>query len=379
MALNRIGIALSNQNNLHDLLELIVREARQITRADAGSIYIKEGSKLHFRVSQNQTIETRRSAGGDQPRFKGFSMEISRHSIAGYVASTGETLNIPDVYHLPADVEYSFNKDYDRDNDYRTQSMLQVPMKDPAGEIIGVLQLINALDAQVRVMVFAPDQEALVQSLASQAAVCIRNNRLTLKLKKAYLDTIHRLAIAAEYRDEDTAAHIMRMSNYSAVIARCMGMPAEDVEIIKYASPMHDVGKIGISDKILLKPGKLTDEEFLEMKRHTIIGGKILTGGDSEPLITSEIIALTHHEKFDGSGYPRGLKGEEIPLSGRVVALADVFDALTTKRCYKEAFPVEKARAIIDEGSGKHFDPGVVDCFHGCVDEILEIKHTYSD
>jgi len=199
------------------------------------------------------------------------------------------------------------------------------------------------------------------------------------KIKASSLETIYRLSIASEYKDEDTGAHIKRMSNYSAVIARKMGLDEITVENILYAAPMHDLGKIGIPDRILLKPGKLDAEEWEIMKRHAIVGARILEGSDAEFIKLGEVIAMCHHEKWDGSGYPYNLKGHEIPLAARIVALADVFDALTSKRSYKEAFTLEKSFSIISEGRGKHFDPDVVDSFFAVQDEILAIRKKYSE
>jgi len=199
------------------------------------------------------------------------------------------------------------------------------------------------------------------------------------KIKVASLDTIYRLTRAAEYKDEDTGAHIQRMSYYSAAVARKMGLTERTVEAILYASPMHDVGKIGIPDSILLKPGKLDPDEWEIMKQHTTIGGRILEGSDTGFLKLAEVIALTHHEKWDGSGYPKGLKGSEIPLAGRITAIADVFDALTCKRPYKEPFELDKAYDIIKESRGSHFDPEVVDAFFAVEDEIMSIKERYKD
>ncbi len=199
------------------------------------------------------------------------------------------------------------------------------------------------------------------------------------KTYEAYLDTIQRLAIAAEYRDEGTAAHIMRMSHYTAVIAEGLKFSPGEVEIILHASPMHDVGKIGIPDGILLKKGKLDEEEWDVMRQHTTIGSQILSGSSSELLKEGEMIAMSHHEKWDGSGYPNGLKGEDIPLCGRISAVADVFDALTTKRPYKEAMGNKEAFEIIRKGQNSHFDPKIVDVFFKQLDKILEVQKKYQE
>ena len=194
------------------------------------------------------------------------------------------------------------------------------------------------------------------------------------ELQEAYLDTIHRLVLAAEYKDEDTGDHIVRMSRYSALLAEKLRLPPDEVKSIRYAAPMHDVGKIGTPDHILLKSGKLTDQEFDLMKTHTTIGAKILGNSKAKILQVAEQIALSHHEKWNGRGYPQGLSGDKIPLVGRIVAIADTFDALTSKRPYKPPYPVEFALEIIKKERGQHFDPDVVDVFLQSIDEILKIK-----
>ncbi len=194
------------------------------------------------------------------------------------------------------------------------------------------------------------------------------------ELQEACLDTIHRLVLAAEYKDEDTGDHIVRMSRYSALIAEKLGLPAEEVQNIQYAAPMHDVGKIGIPDSILMKPGKLTDDEFEIIKTHTTMGAKILANSKAEILKIAELIALSHHEKWNGKGYPQGLASDTIPLAARIVGLADVFDALISKRPYKDPFPVEVALDIIKKERGEHFDPAVVDVFLENIDEFVKIK-----
>lgn len=194
------------------------------------------------------------------------------------------------------------------------------------------------------------------------------------KLKEASLDTIYRLCRAAEYRDENTGGHIKRMSEYAAAVGRRMGLNERTVEGILYAAPMHDVGKIGIPDRILLKPGKLIEEEWEIMKQHTLIGARILEGSSGGFISLAAIIALTHHERWDGNGYPNGLHSRQIPLVGRITAIADVFDAMTSMRPYKQPFSLEKAFAIIEHSRGTHFDPAVVDAFLSIKEEILVIK-----
>jgi putative two-component system response regulator len=201
----------------------------------------------------------------------------------------------------------------------------------------------------------------------------------TLTIVERERETIFRLSRAAEYRDPETGSHIMRMANYSRLIATALGTAVEDQQLIFEAAPMHDIGKVGIPDMILLKPGRLTPEEFEVMKRHATIGHEILQGSTSPKLNAAAAIALAHHEKWDGSGYPHGLAGNDIPFHGRIVAVADVFDALTSERPYKKAWEMEKAADFLRSQAGSHFDPACVDAFFRSWDEVQEIHDRYRD
>jgi putative two-component system response regulator len=196
------------------------------------------------------------------------------------------------------------------------------------------------------------------------------------ELQEAYYDTIHRLVLAVEYKDKFTGSHIVRMSHYSALIAKKIGLPAHEALNIFYAAPMHDVGKIGIPDTIISKPSRLTIDEFDLMKKHTVIGAEILDNSKSDILMIARQIALSHHEKWNGSGYPYGLERDKIPLSARIAALADTFDVLTSKRSYKDPYPMSIAIDIIKNERGKHFDPEVVDVFEKNLKEMSEITIT---
>jgi putative two-component system response regulator len=196
---------------------------------------------------------------------------------------------------------------------------------------------------------------------------------------QAQLETVERLAILAEYKDKVTGRHIQRMSEYSAVIARGLNLPPGEVELILHASRMHDVGKIAVPEAILRKPSELDSQEWKVMRQHSMIGSRILENSSSQILQAGRVIALHHHERWDGAGYPNGLSGSDIPLWGRICAVADVFDAVTSERPYKPAFPNEEALQLLREGKGKHFDPRVIDVFFECLDEILAIQNKYKD
>ncbi|MBF0311263.1 MAG: response regulator [Magnetococcales bacterium] len=200
-----------------------------------------------------------------------------------------------------------------------------------------------------------------------------------IELEATRLEIIRRLGRAAEFKDNETGLHVIRMSHYSRLLALVSGMGEREAEILFQAAPMHDIGKIGIPDLILMKPGRLSEEEWGIMRGHPGIGAGIIGKQSSSLLETARIVALTHHEKWDGSGYPRRLKGEAIPLEGRIVAIADVFDALTTKRPYKEAWSVEKAVALLQELAGSHFDPRLVPLFLGVLPQVLEVRESWKE
>jgi putative two-component system response regulator len=210
-------------------------------------------------------------------------------------------------------------------------------------------------------------------------AATARLERLQQELAVARHETIERLARAAEYRDDETAAHLHRMSHYCHLLGQRVGLDDYACEMLRIASPMHDVGKVGIPDHILLKPGRLTPDEFQIMKQHAEIGYRILSGSDSELVQLAAVIAHTHHEKWDGSGYPRGLAADSIPIEGRIAAVADVFDALTSDRPYKRAWTIDEALAFLRAGRATHFDPALVDMFEDSLDVVLEIRARFRD
>lgn len=201
----------------------------------------------------------------------------------------------------------------------------------------------------------------------------------TAELKETQLEVIRRLGRAAEFKDNDTGLHVIRMSHYAQLIGQAMGLPGEIVDLIFHAAPMHDIGKIGIPDSVLTKPGPLNDEEWVQMKLHPTIGAEIIGDHRSSLLTMARVIAMTHHEKWDGSGYPRGLSGKDINIAGRIVAVADVFDALANDRPYKKAWPMPEAVAQIKAGSGSHFDPDAVAAFLSVLPQVQDISRGYCE
>lgn len=481
--LNAIGIALSSEHNLNDLLEMIVTEARSFTHADGGSLYIKENDKLHFRVAQTASLQKR---DGKIP-FTSFYLPLSKASIAGYVAATGQVLNIPDVYEVPPTVEYRVNKHFDRQNNYRSKSMLVVPMRDHHDEIIGVLQLINSINGSGEVVPFEPEYESIILSLASQAAVAFRNVKLIGEIRDLFRSLVRYSATAIDARSPHTAGHSGRVAKYCVRMANAVNEEAEgrlgkmcfsqeEVEELRMAGWLHDIGKIGVRESVLEKATKLNEdqmeviaERFESIKsglRNKLLEKKLKLVGSSESAVrdlecttAKEIAAIDdalaflrrinipsfltdkdqahlknlaeksylnsrgercffltareyenlaivrgnltegeykeiqshvehtlnilkkipftkdlqdvarhaagHHEYLNGSGYPLGLKGDEISMQSRIMCIADIFDALSSPdRPYKKAIPIERTLEILREEvhAGK-LDGDIVELF----------------
>ncbi|HET6427170.1 MAG TPA: HD domain-containing phosphohydrolase [Phycisphaerae bacterium] len=364
-----VSIALSATHDRDDLLRMILTEARRLTGAQAGSLYVQRGEHLEFAVAQNDAVDLSEAV----ELLEGMRLEIGGDSVAGFVASSGRPVNVPDSFRLDSGAPFRICRDVDLVVGYRTQSVLALPLTCPGGEVVGVLQLINRLDGGGRVIPFDDAGSSPVTTLAAVAAVSVHNALLAERLAQAHRDTIVRLATVAEFRHSDAASHIHRMSELCTITGRRMGLPEEQVEMIRSGSVMHDIGKVGIPDSILLKPAALTPDERKIVETHTLIGAEILANPDSPLMQTAHDIALYHHERWDGQGYPHRLRGREIPVPARIACLADVFDALATPRCYKKAYSVEKVLAIIKEENGKHFDPEAVKALLAILDDVMEL------
>ncbi len=397
----QFGVEISQIADLDLLLEKILSEARYLINSDAGSIYVKEGDELNFSCAQNETFQQKLEPG-KKLIYTTFKMPINNNSIAGFVANNGSILNIPDAYEISAALSFSFDSSYDKKAGYHTQSMLTVPMMNSRSDIIGVIQLINACDEKNKIIPFKEEDEPLVQHLAVYAANAIERAQMTRT-------TLMRMISMAELRDpKETGAHVNRVASYAVEIfeayAKQKSMPQVKIEAqrdkLRLAAMLHDVGKVAISDVILKKPGRFTDEEYEIMKEHTWLGARLFSGSRTEFDEYSEEVVMNHHERWDGNGYPgwinmesgeplpdyltdngnaRGKKGDEIPLFGRIVSLADVFDALSSKRVYKDAWDEDKVLDMIRSEKEKQFDPELVDIFFDILDLIRAISQRYPD
>lgn len=393
----------SELNKIRDydlLLERILLEARRVVNADAGSIYVREGDNIAIKYAQNDTKQ-RRLKPWEKEVYPLFTIPISDTTISGYVAMTGELLVLDDVYNLPPGLPFSYNTMYDKESNYKTTSMLTVPLKTQNGVVLGVIQIINAMDKTGNVVPFTKDDEALVTHFAANATVALQRAYMTRAM-------IIRMIRMAELRDpKETGAHVNRVAGYSGEIyehwAYKQGMPAKEIDknkdSFKLAAMLHDVGKVAISDLILKKPARFTPEEYLIMQTHTWAGARLFDDPQSDLDGMAADVALTHHENWDGKGgYPgwidpaTGLplkadaegkalprKGEEISIYGRIVAIADVYDALISSRVYKQAWTEENVLEEMRKMSGTKFDPDLLAIFFEIYPRIQQIRQRYPD
>jgi len=372
-----IGIKLSAEKDLAKLLNIILEDACKLCKADAGTFYLEKNNKLEYRISRNSTLEEKMGKKNFLESISPHALSISNKSIAGWSAKNKKILNIKDLNSIK-NCPYCHNTEFEEKTGYKCKSMLTVPIIDRENKLVGVFQLINKTE-KWEITFFTHPDEKLAESLASQAAVAIRNAQLTDELKSAQLETIYVLGEAAEYKDKETGNHIKRVATFSKIIAETLGLDDNLIETIYKGSPLHDIGKIGIPDKILTKPGKLDPDEWEIMKKHTTLGFKLLKDSKSDIIKTAAEIAYTHHERWDGKGYPRGLAGKKIPLAGKIVALSDFFDALTSERPYrKEPFTLSKTFSMIEEEKGKHFCPETTDAFFKAIKHIEKISDYFT-
>ena len=399
--LTNLGVELNRVADLDILMERILTEARRFAGADAGSIYIRQGDMLDFTYTQNDTFQKKLPAG-EKLIYSTFSVPIDENSIAGFAAHTGRALNIEDVYHIGDTLPYHFSRQFDEASGYRTRSMLTVPLTTTRKNVIGVLQIINAKDENGDLQAFSEQDEKMMMHFASTATVALERARMTRAM-------ILRTIKMAEMRDpKETGPHVNRVASYSVELyerwARRKGVPDEEIDskkdVLRMAAMLHDVGKVAISDTILKKPGRFTPEEYEVMKHHSTYGARLFMDKQSEFDDAAFDVALNHHERWDGKGYPghvdvvtgkpkhgcaesngkaRGKTGEEIPLFGRIASVADVYDALCSRRVYKPAWEESEALTVIEGGKGSQFDPEVIEIFFNSLEQIHAIRDRYPD
>jgi len=375
---------------VEELLRQVLRTSRELTGAEAGTVFIVRGRgdrrRLEAASVQNDAVPV--SAAN-------LVVPITMTSIAGYTAATGETVFVDDLYAIPSTVPYRFDRSFDEANGYRSRSMLSFPLLNYARHVIGVVQLINrCVNGLGRPAPFEPAQADLIVPVSHIVGSAIeradmldrirgqnvrlreRNRQLKAQRERiaalqdeteeAFQVSIRLLAKAAEIHDENTAHHVERVNEYSYFLASELGRPRAFCDVLRYSAQLHDVGKMSVNVAVLRKQGPLDDDERDEMMRHPVYGWEILSASDRLGMAAE--IALNHHERWDGTGYPSGLAGEAIPLSARIVALADVYDALRSERPYKPAFDHDHARRVLLEGDARldphsHFDPTLLDLF----------------
>lgn len=383
------------------LLPRILSTARAIVHADAGSLYVRHNNELVFAYSQNDTLGKNAPAERN-PMQTARSLPIDNYSIAGYVAANAVTLNIPDAYAIPPGKPYWFDQCYDDQSRYRTRSIVACPLITPQHTVLGVLQLINALDNRGRVTAFSPADEPYLLHFAGAAAVALDRTQMTRTL-------ILRMLRMAEMRDPlETGAHVNRVGACAAVIYEAwairQGLRPPEItrqkDILRLAAMLHDVGKVAVPDSILKKPGKLDTHEYDAIKQHTLLGAQLFADIRSDFDRAAFHIALEHHERWDGTGYPgipahaveaplpadpRGcspgepIHGERIHPFARVTSIADVYDALSSRRSYKQAWDESEVLRQIKDESGRQFDPEVVRAFLEVFDQVRAIREQYPD
>lgn len=397
-AITRMGTELSRIHDFHLLMDRILAEARGLTRAEAGTIFVREGETLRFAFSQNDQME--QAGRTANARFSGMVVPVNDRSIAGWCAVSGQLVNVDDAYALDPHAPFGFDRGYDAVTGYRTRNVIAAPLRTANDHVLGVLQLLNAKDAEGNLRQhFEPQDERLVEHFASLATVVVERAQLTESV-------ILRMIRIAEVRDPaETAPHIERVAGYSLVLfdewAARRGMDGPSFERkrdqLRIAAKLHDVGKLGISDTILKKATKLDHDEWRQVQQHTLIGARLFADNPSQIDQTVRDVVLNHHERWDGTGYPGhvdlegrpqldsitglprtgGKRGEEIPLFARIVGLADVFDALSSRRSYKEAWPQTDVLDYIRVESGRHFDPELVEIFFARLEDLRAVHEAH--
>ncbi len=364
------------------ILDCILNESCRLSGADAGTVYLVEDKELVFAYTRNDTLFP--GSAAMRHVYQSSRLPVSTASIAGYAAVTRRCLNIADVRVIPADAPYAFNDAWDKKSGYRTVSMLAVPLV-LKRRLLGVLQLINRLGPGRRPVPFSPDNEDGIARLAGMAVTALERGLMANEL------ILRMLEMAALRDPRETGGHVRRVGAMAAEVYHRWAerRETEPQELrrfkgqLRLAAMLHDVGKVGIADAILKKNGPLTEDERRVMERHCSFGGALFANVDWEVDAMAREVALHHHQRWDGKGYAGGeeplLSGEGIPLAARITSVADVYDALVSRRSYKDAYDGGRALALIRQGAGSQFDPEVVAAFEDIIDVVDAIHERYPD
>ena len=372
--------------DMSTVLDSILTEVRSATAADAGTIYIVEQKRLRFAYVQNDTLF--KSRPGNVQNYVNVMLPVDESSIVGYAAVTKKPLNISNVECLSPAAPYQFNRTFDEANGYHTISMLTVPIVRLGGDTIAVIQLINCKGPDGEVQNFSQQAQTYAELLSIQALAAIERALTTYRLIERMIQMV------AVHDPLETGRHAQRVGAYSAEIyvywAEKRGIESAEIrdtrDKLRLAAMLHDIGKIAIPGSILKKPGPLTRKEREVIQTHCVLGASIYSQMKNESLLEemAYLVTLHHHQKWDGTGYTGSadvplLKGEEIPLSARVVAVADMLDALISKRCYKDAWPFDASFAEVERLSGTHFDPEIVEALLEVRETIIAVNARYPD
>lgn len=348
---------IANEKKLDNLLMLMADMGREMIIADRCTLWLLD--------EQRDELWTKVAHGVNELRIPADT------GLVGHSIQSGQPIFIEDAYE-----DERFNPYVDRKTGYRTKAILVIPIRNNEGKIMGVYQAINKMTSSG---VFSQKDVDHLTLAASYSGKSLEAAMLYHEIEQTQKEIIFTMGEIGESRSKETGNHVKRVAEYSKLLALSYGLSEQEADLLRMASPMHDIGKVAIPDSILKKPGKLTDEEFMIMKTHTTIGYNLLKNSKRKILQAASILTLQHHEKWNGTGYPNGLKGKEIHIYGRITAVADVFDALASDRCYKKAWDMDRIIHLFKEERGQHFEPLLVDLFLQNMDRILKIREAYLD
>ncbi len=343
--LYRVVKAMATERRLDSLLDVITRETQMMLKCDRCSVFVLEATKQELWTQVAQGLIGHRM----------IRIPLQGTSIVSECARTAQVINIPDAY-----ADGRFDPEVDKSTGYHTSSVLCVPMLNRSGEVIGVFQVLNKGGGP-----FTNEDEDWLQGLTAVAAGLIEQAQAYQEIERFVDKTLETLAQTIDRRDPLTAGHSMRVTNYSLLVGQGMTIPDDDIDVLRYSAMMHDYGKIGVPEAVLWKNGRLTPDEYALVQQHANITYELLSNLPfTRRLASVPFVASCHHEKVDGSGYYRGLKGDDIPFLSRIIAVADVFDALTSVRHYRNRMPIDKVSEIMQSGKDNHFEGGCVDAFY---------------